>query len=355
MSTKPSSVHGIVLSELAHSVGGEIKGAANFLIAGICSVDKPVPGHISFLRSANQKQIDTIASAGVLAAVLVPDSNRQLQPSSKLSLVFVKDPQSAIVDLVPLFYCPPEVPSGVSPKADIDRSAKFGKNVSVGPFCAIGPDVVIGDEAVLHPHVTLYEGVTIGARSVIHAGAVVREYCSIGADAVIQPGAVIGADGFGYIPDPKLGLRFVPQIGTVTISDNVDIGANSCVDRATFGTTKIGQGTKLDNLVQIGHNSAVGSHSIICGMVGVGGSSEIGNQVVIGGRSGLADHVKIPDQTRIGGASIISHSISEAGDYSGTPPGPLPAIAWRRLQVLFTKLPWMYEQIKKLSGSRDQD
>ena len=164
----------------------------------------------------------------------------------------------------------------------------------------------------------------------------IREDCIVGSDTVIQNGAVIGADGFGYVPDKELGLAPVPQVGVVVLSDRVDVGANACIDRATLGTTLVGLGTKIDNLVQVGHNTKIGKFAILCGQTGVAGSCDIGNQVVLGGAVGVADHIQIVDGCRIAGKSVVFGNLTEKNDYAGYP--ARPAGEWRRSMAIVSKL-----------------
>jgi UDP-3-O-[3-hydroxymyristoyl] glucosamine N-acyltransferase len=227
----------------------------------------------------------------------------------------------------------------------VHPSAKIGSGVSIGEFAVVGPLTEIGDNVVIHPHVVLYPGVKIGPRSIIHSHAAIREDSVLGAETVIQNGAVIGADGFGYVPDAKLGLVGVPQLGTVNLGDRVEVGANSAIDRATLGTTTIGLGTKIDNLVQIGHNTRIGRFSILCGQVGIAGSCEIGNQVVIGGQAGVGDHLKIADGIRVGAKSGVVSDLTEKGDYLGFP--PLPAQVARRVFAILPQLPDLFRKLKR--------
>jgi len=184
----------------------------------------------------------------------------------------------------------------------------------------------------------------------IHARVVLREDIEISDGVILQPGAVIGADGFGYIADPKRGLVTVPQIGTVILDAAVEVGANSCIDRATLGRTLIGQGTKLDNLVQVAHNSRIGSYSLLCAQVGIAGSSTIGNNVVLGGHSGVGDHVKIVDNVRVAAKAGVIQDISKPGDYGGYP--AVPAREWRRMVGALVRLP---DRLRKLSAKSNDE
>lgn len=329
----------VTLQEIARIIdlqGELLPGKGDTVIAGICPLDEPQKDCLGFTTTNKAKRIKEPDALSTLTALLVPENFKGGQ-NLNIQLLPVPNPMGAIVKLIPLFYPERSKPEGISDKASIHPDAQIGKDVLVGPFCVIAKGVKIGDGSVLYPNVTLYEGVTIGKNTIIHAGAIVREFCQIGKDSVIQNGAIIGADGFGYLPDPEVGLRTVPQVGNVVLSDRVDVGANSCIDRATLGTTFIGHGTKLDNLVQVGHNVKVGSHTAICAHCGIAGSVTIGDRVTLGGQTGVADHVAIGNDIRVGGHSGVTETIKEKGDYIGMP--IRKASQWRRISALLSRLP----------------
>jgi UDP-3-O-[3-hydroxymyristoyl] glucosamine N-acyltransferase len=342
MSQVPSSADQRRVAALASKVNAAVAGDESMEIRGVCSLEEPASAHLSFDKSVsikklqiNLKKIAVKPLAVLVRRDTVKGGAESLAAECGLTLLVVEKPFEALLDLVPLFYTPPKLAAGVSARAEVSPTAILGQGVSVGAFSVIGDEVVIGDGVTIHPQVVVYPGARIGARSVIHAGAVIREFSIIGADCVVQPGAVIGADGFGYVPDPKLGLRPVPQIGITQLEDRVDIGANACVDRGAFGRTKIGMGSKLDNLVQVGHNTTVGRFSIACGQTGIAGSCTIGNQVVLGGQVGVADHIKIADGVRVAAQSGVTGHLETRGDYAGFP--AIPAAEWRRRFVKGSK------------------
>jgi UDP-3-O-[3-hydroxymyristoyl] glucosamine N-acyltransferase len=270
-----------------------------------------------------------------------------LAPEGKWILI-VPDPQIAYVDILENYFLDREdsfLPSGIHSTAAIDSSANVSPDAKIGAYVVIGANCLVESGVTLHPHVVLYHNVTVKSGAILHAHAVIREHSIIGQSCTIQAGAVIGSDGFGYIQDPKVGIRPVPQVGTVEISDLVDIGSNTCVDRAASGVTRIGKGTKLDNLVQIGHNVEVGNNSIICGQVGIGGSSKIGDGVVLGGQSGIGDHLKITSGVRIGGAGVVISSVEQPGDYMGYP--VQSAFKWRRALAAQLALPDFFKNLRK--------
>ncbi len=320
------------VSQLAVLVGGSVVGAKDVTISTLVPLDEPKPDAISFTKETHPRKLGPLLSDLKVAALIISDTvDPSLLPSHK-SFIRVKDPLAALIKIVPLFV-PAIKPSGVvSDKADIHPSAKIGKNVSIGAFVAIGADVVIEDGVVVHPHVTLYQNVFIGAESEIHSGAVIREYCKLGPRTIIQNGAIIGADGFGYLSEHEEGsapkIVKVPQVGIVNLGPDTEVGANTCIDRATLGTTQVGPSTKIDNLVQVGHNTKIGAFTIVCGKVGIAGSSRIGNGVVLGGDVGIKDHTTIADGVRVAARSGVISDLTEKGDYAGFP--AVRALAWRR-------------------------
>lgn len=252
------------------------------------------------------------------------------------TVLAVTDPHRAFVELIPWFYEEEHIERSIHSSAVIDPSAKLAANVSIGAHCVIGPGVTLGEGAILHARVTLYRDVSIGAGSELHSGVVVREGCVIGARCGIHNNSVIGADGFGYLLDPKRGIVKVPQVGVVQIADDVEIGAGSCIDRGAIGATVIGPHTKIDNHVQIGHNVKIGSHCILCAQVGIAGSVTLHDRVVLGGGTGVADHITVVSDVRTGGHSGITTDIDAPGDYLGMP--AIPATAYRRQQVALRRL-----------------
>jgi UDP-3-O-[3-hydroxymyristoyl] glucosamine N-acyltransferase len=244
------------------------------------------------------------------------------------------------------FFAPPEPksPTGVHPAAVVDPAAILGNNVSIGPGCYLGPNVKIGDDSVLYPNVTIMDESTVGCRTRIWPGVVVRERCHIGDDCIIYQNASIGADGFGYRPSSdKKSLVKIPQIGGVIIGNGVEIGANSCIDRGKFSSTIIGEGSKIDNLVQIGHACSIGQSCLIVAATAIGGSVTLGDFVTIAGQVAVADHVTIGSHATIGGGSIVIGSVEPHQFVSGYPAAPHKATLrqWaciRKLPDIFNKL-----------------
>jgi UDP-3-O-[3-hydroxymyristoyl] glucosamine N-acyltransferase len=325
------------LSQVAAHVGGAVVGDPTLVISGLCSLEAPIPHHITFMRSSSGDAVNrALEKLPNSSAVIIPE---QLAPATHspttASLILVKESYPSFLNLVPLFFEETKSAPGVHPTATVDPTATLGEGASIGSGCFIGAHTTIGKNFTMHPHARIQEDVTIGDNVTLHGGVSIRNGTQIGDRVTIHDNSVIGADGFGYTPDPKLGLRKVPQLGVVQIESDVEIGANTCIDRGAFGPTVIGQGTKIDNLVQIGHNVTLGKFCVVCGHVAIGGSTKVGNQVVLGGKVGVADHLVIGDGVRIGGGAAVITSLPNQGDYVGYP--AIPATDWRRIQVTLRK------------------
>jgi UDP-3-O-[3-hydroxymyristoyl] glucosamine N-acyltransferase len=235
-----------------------------------------------------------------------------------------------------LFYVQPHPLRGVLPEACVGTGVSLGEGISVYPGAIIGDNVNIGDRCVIHPGAVIYDGVTIGSDTTIHANVVVRERCRIGSRCVLQPGAVIGSDGFGYAPDGS-SYYPIPQIGIVVLEDDVEIGANTCIDRAALEATLIRRGTKLDNLVQVAHNCQIGEDCMIVSQVGISGSTRIGNHVTLAGQVGVAGHLTIGDNVIVGAQSGVPGSLPANAGYSGSP--VLPHKEWLKSMAVVANLP----------------
>ena len=334
------------VAEIVKQVNGVLIGAPQQEVQGVCALDDPRPGCIAFSTVREANALLTKIKDSPLAALLIDDSvDADALSQTPIPLIQVANPQRALISIVPTFHPNPKLTPGISPQAVVADSATIGDGVSISPFAVIGENVVIEDNVQIHPHVVIYAGARIGARSILHAGAIIREYCVLGSDCTIQNGAVIGADGFGYIPNAAGGLSPVPQVGVVDLAAHVDVGANACIDRATLGATRVGVMSKIDNLVQVGHNVQIGNGTVLCGQAGIGGSTKIGNQCVIGGQCGVADHIEVADKVRTGGHSAIDRTLTESGDYNGFP--IMPAMAWNRIRARVWAWPEALQAIKR--------
>jgi len=321
------------LSHLAERIDAKVLGDASLTISGLCTLEHPIPNNITFIRSDSREKVQReIAKLPALTAVIVPEA---VAPTDQLQngapILVVTESYSSFLNVIPLFFEEERGAVGIHPTAQIDPTATIGEGASIGAHVVVGPRCIVGKSVTMHSHSRLYGDVTLGEMVTLYCGVSIRSGTHIKDRVTIHDNSVIGADGFGYTQDPTLGLRKVPQLGNVIIESDVEIGANTCIDRGAFGPTVIGRGTKIDNLVQIGHNALFGNFSVVCGGSGIAGSTKIGDGVVIGGRVGVADHVTIASGARVGGGSGVTTNLTEPGDYMGYP--AVKASEWRRLQV----------------------
>ena len=281
------------LSEIAALVGGRLKGDANPVISGAASLEEATASDLTFVIRPNL--LPRLADSAAGAVILAPGMSTD-KPAIELD-----NPYAGFSLFLRRFEAPVDriFPPEVHPSAVIHPSAQLGADVRVGPFCVLGPDVRLGDGCRLGAHVVLSADVTLGQECCLYSDVSVREGCRLGDRVILHSGVRIGTDGFGFLPGPQ-GLTKIPQVGIAVIEDDVEIGSNSCVDRATTGLTVVGRGTKLDNMVQVGHNVRIGNHCVISGHTGIAGSCTIGHGVAIGGFVGIGDHRKVGDGAKIG-------------------------------------------------------
>lgn len=280
------------VQELATYVGGKVIGDANLRIDGITNLEAPQPGFITFAQ--DPKSFQKLEASSIACLIVTPE----ISQSSK-TLIQVASPKLAWAKLLRLFFPVPQLHPSVSDKAFVAKTAKIGKEVTIEPFVTVSDGAVIGDHCVLRSHVFVGENVVIGDNTFLHPNVVIYRDCSIGKRVIIHAGTVIGADGFGYVATAQ-GQEKVPQVGNVIIEEDVELGASVTIDRATIGSTKIGKGCKLDNLVQVAHNVEIGMHTVISAQTGISGSCRIGNYVTMGGKVGVGDHVEIGDWVMVG-------------------------------------------------------
>ncbi len=326
------------VQELADLLGGVVRGNGNHVVNGLAPLEAATADKITFL--ANPKYAAKVADTGAGAVLMAAGGE-----SYGRNVIEVANPYLAFAKLLTLFYVQPHPVLGVAPEASVAPGAKLGTAVSIYPGAIIADGVTIGDRCVIHPGVVLYQGVTVGDDTVIHANAVVRERCRIGKRCVLQPGVVIGSDGFGYAPDGS-GYYPIPQIGIVVLEDDVEVGANSCIDRAALEVTRVGRGTKLDNLVQLAHNCQIGEDCMIVSQVGISGSTKIGNHVTLAGQVGVAGHLSIGDNVMVGAQSGVPGSLAANAGYSGTP--ALPHKQWLKSMAVVAHLPELKKNVSAL-------
>jgi UDP-3-O-[3-hydroxymyristoyl] glucosamine N-acyltransferase len=331
------------LSDIAAALGASLENAdGNTEIAGVAGIEEAAAGHITFV--ANPKYA-ALAKTTPASAVIVSEDF----PPIPGGMLRSKNAYLSFARAINLFYKAPAYQPGVHPTAVISPTAKIGKNAHIGAYVVIEDDVTIGDDAVLLPHVVIYRGVRIGDNFFAHAHAVVREFCTLGDNVVLQNGVIVGCDGFGFARDGDHWEK-ITQSGPTVLEDNVEVQANSCIDRASIGETRIGRGAKIDNLVQVGHGSAVGQNTLLCAQVGLAGSTVVGNNVILAGQVGVAGHCKIGDGVIVSAQSGTHGDIPAGSMVSGTP--AIDNKQWLRAVGIFSKLPELAKAVRaKQPGS----
>lgn len=327
--------------QIADFIKGRVEGDKNAKVHTFAKIEEGVPGAISFLSSS--KYAHYLESTD--ATIVLVDDSIKIEKAVKPTLIFVENARDCVARLLQLYSSAIPRKQGISDKASIATSAKIGKNAYVGPFAVIGEGAVIGDDAQIYPNVYIGDGVKIGDNVKLYPNVVIYYGCCLGNNVTIHAGSVIGADGFGFAPTAN-GYDKIPQIGIVTIEDDVEIGANTCIDRSTMGSTYVRKGVKLDNLVQIAHNVDVGANTVMSAQVGIAGSTKVGEWCMFGGQVGIAGHITIGDKVFLGAQSGVPGSLKSNQQLIGTP--PMEKIPYFKSQALFQKLPELYKQINQL-------
>ena len=328
----------LTVAQIAEAIEAKIEGAADLELVGVAPLEQAAPGLVSFLLA--DKPTEAYLNTKAAAVIVGPD----LPPRDDLTLLRTPDPKLGFALTAELFLPPDNHPAGVAPGAVVDPTAEIDPSASVYPLAYVGPGATVGPKAVVHPQCCIGPGATIGQGTVLHPGVVVIAAATIGANCIIHSGTVIGADGFGFVPRPDGSHQKLPQTGTVEIGDNVEIGANSCIDRATMGKTVISSGVKIDNQVQVAHNVYLGPNTILAAQAGVSGSGRIGRNVLIGGQVGVSDHVKIGDMAMIAAQSGVHSDLEGGRIYVGSPAMPRQQ-AWR-VFAGWMKLPDMIKRLR---------
>jgi UDP-3-O-[3-hydroxymyristoyl] glucosamine N-acyltransferase len=329
------------LSELASLTSALLDSASTDIeIVGAAGLDDAASGQITFL--ANPRYTPKVNSTHASAIYLAEDAVIE----RKLPVLRSNNPYLAYTRALRLFHPEPEHPPFIHGSAVIDPSAKIAANVWIGAGAVIGPSSEIAEGVRIYPNVTIYENVTVGKDSVIHSGAVIRERSQLGERVVIHNNVVVGCDGFGYAKDENRTWLKIPQTGRVVIEDDVEIGAGTTIDRASVGESRIGRGTKIDNLVQIGHSCTVGEDTLLCAQVGLAGSSHIGNRVILAGQAGVAGHLTIGDDAVLTAKSATSHDVPAGKVISGIP--AFDNRDWLRSTAAFRRLGEMQRKIREL-------
>ncbi len=342
----------ITLEDVAERIQGDLIGDGLVVISGISGIKEAKEGDITFIIDNSFKKYlkECKASAIILGKDINPDEFREH------NIITTKNPVLAYAKVAEIFHSNISKEKGISPSAFVSETAQISSDAVIYPHAYIGKESTIGEGTVIYPFVHIGDGVTIGKETVIYPHAVIYDKVIIGKNVIIHSGTVIGSDGFGYIWDGERHVK-IPQIGIVEIEDNVEIGANVTIDRASLGKTLIKKGTKIDNLVQIAHNVSIGENSIIVSQVGIAGSSTIGNNVVLAGQVGVRDHVVIGNNVKAAGGTGITKSVPENSLISGNP--HMPHKEWLRFQGHLKNLPKLNKRIKtiekKLQMEADND
>ena len=327
--------------QIAELIKGRVEGDKDAKVSSFAKIEEGHEGAISFL--SNKKYLHYIYETK--SSVVLVDESLALEKNVNCTLIRVKSAYEAVAQLLQLYESMKPRKRGISDLAFIDPTATIGKDCYIGPFAYVGPKCVIGDDSIIHPHAALGDNVIVGKNTEIHSNAVIYHDCKVGNRCILHAGCVIGADGFGFAPSEN-GYDKIPQIGIVTIEDDVEIGANTCVDRSTMGSTFIRNGVKLDNLVQIAHNTDIGANTVMSSQVGVAGSTKVGEWCMFGGQVGISGHITIGNKVMLGAQSGVPGSIKDGQQLIGTP--PMEMRSYFKSQAIFRRLPEMYNEINKL-------
>ncbi len=332
------------LRELAKKLGCRLEGDPGIEIRGVAGIDYAAQGQLTFL--ANRRYAPLLKTTRA-SAVLVEESVG-LPRDGGLAVLRTQNPYLAFAHALEVFHKAPVYKPGIHETAVIAASAKIGKGAHIGPYCFVDEEAAIGERAVLHSFVTVYRGAKIGADFFAHAHAVVREGCLLGDRVILQNGAIVGGDGFGYAKRADGSWHKMAQTGSAVLEDDVEVQANACVDRATVGETRIGRGSKIDDLVLVGHASRVGANTMLCGQVGLAGSTKIGENCILAGQVGTAGHLTVGDGTVITAQSGVPNDVPAHGLYSGYPVAENRE--WLKMMAALKELPGLVKRVRELEG-----
>lgn len=338
------------LCDIAEKLNCRLSGDGNVEIDRVMGIEEAGPGDLTFV--ANRKYIPKIKTTKASAIILAEE-----MPETNIPSLRTDNPYLAFAKSIELFYQPLKLEPGIHSSAVIDPTARIGQNARIGAHVVIQEGVTVGDRVTIYPNVTIYANAAIGSDCVIHANAVIREHVTVGNGVIIQNGAVIGSDGFGFVKQDDGTYYKILQSGTVIIEDHVEIGSNSTIDRAAVGATVIRKGTKIDNLVQIGHGCTVGENVLIAAQAGLGGTTVVGNQAILLGQVGAAGHLRIGDKAIATPQTGIAHSVDDNAIVSGAP--AIDHNLWLKTSAALSKLPdalkkirTLEEEINKLKDNR---
>ena len=333
--------------QIAEFIQGTVEGDENATVHTFAKIEEGVPGAISFLSNPKYTHYlyDTQSS------IVLVDKALKLEKETKATLIRVDNAYDAVAKLLTLYEMSKPKKKGIDPLAYIAPTAQIGEDCYIAPFAYVGENVRIGKGTQIYPHTTVYDHASVGENCILYPNVSVYHDCKVGNRVILHSGCVIGADGFGFAPTPH-GYDKIPQIGIVTIEDDVEIGANTCVDRSTMGSTYVRQGVKLDNLVQIAHNDDIGANTVMSAQVGVAGSTKIGEWCMFGGQVGIAGHAEIGDRTYSGAQAGIAGSIRKGNvTVQGSP--AIDAKRFARASAVFKNLPEIFRQINEMQRTLD--
>lgn len=327
--------------QIAEYLGGKIEGNPDASVHTFSKIEEGKAGAISFL--ANAKYTHYLYETA--SSIVLVNNDVVLEHPVTATLIRVPNAYESVARLLQLYESMKPRKSGIDPLAFVSPSAKIGEGCYIGAFAFVGDNVVIGDGCQVYPHAYIGDGVTVGSHCILYPHATVYYGCRIGNNVTLHSGSVIGADGFGFAPTPE-GYDKIPQIGIVTIEDNVEIGANTCVDRSTMGSTFVRKGVKLDNLVQIAHNTDIGENTVMSAQVGIAGSTKIGQWCMFGGQAGVAGHITVGDKVNLGAQAGVTGSVKSNETLIGSP--VIPPTNYFKSYAIFRRLPDMYKTISRM-------
>lgn len=327
--------------QIAEFIGGKVEGNEQAAVNTFAKIEEGQPGAISFL--SNPKYTHYLYDTK--STIVLVNEDLELEQPVSTTLIRVKNAYEAVARLLQLYESMKPRKTGIDPLAFVSPKATIGSDVYIGAFACIGDGAVIGDGTQVYPHVVIGDGVKIGQQCLLYPNVTIYQGCKLGNGVTIHAGSVIGADGFGFAPNVE-GYEKIPQIGIVVIEDNVEIGANTCIDRSTMGQTVIHRGVKLDNLIQVAHNCEIGENTVMSAQVGVAGSTKVGSWCMFGGQVGLAGHITVGDHVNLGAQSGVPSSLKANQTLIGTP--PMEPTPYFKSQAIFRRLPDMYKELSAL-------